>query len=295
MTDEDMDAERGQTEARIREAIRRQPPMPALCGEVARRIREPNADFGELAEKMRMDPGVTMNVLKLANSTYFGGGGRVDSLRHAFVRLGARRLFQLVVAQGVASRMASRLVGYGLEPGALLRHSLCVAMTAEALTRKLRLGFEETIFTAGLLHDMGKPVMDAFVLESGPQAQTRLRNEPLSSETVEMDLFGITHAEVGSLLMTEWGFPIDLAEIVRAHHRIAATTLHELPARMVRLADGFAACSGFGGGSGEVNSELLAEDKSKLRLDPEAFDQLAEGIPEKAAELENMLTMIHRD
>ncbi len=289
MTDESMDARRERNAARIREAIRRQPPMPALCGEVARHIREPAADFGMLAEEMRLDPGVTMNVLKLANSAYFGSSGRVDSLRHAFVRLGARRLFQLVVAQGVASRMATRLAGYGLEPGALLRHSLCVAMTAEALTRTRKLGFEETIFTAGLLHDMGKPVMDVFVSEAGPEAQARLRDEPVCSEAAEADLFGISHAEAGALLMTEWGFPADLAEIVRAHHRIAATKLYGLPARMVRLADGYAASRGFGGGQEAAIRDSLAEDEAALGVAPADFEKLTEGIPEKVAELEAVL------
>jgi putative nucleotidyltransferase with HDIG domain len=277
-------------EQMIREAIRQFPSMPSLCRDVMEQIRNPNADYAVLAERLRLDPGVTMNVLKVANSSFFAGSRRVDSLLQAFVRLGSRRLFQIMLTQNVAGRMAVRLTGYELEPHALLRHSLFTALAAETLTKKLKLGFGETMFTCGLLHDMGKLVMDEYAQALHPILRKHLENEAEPFDAIEHELFGITHAEAGALLMREWRFPEDLTAIVQTHHRPDRSDSHGTAARIVRLADRLADARGCGDGMDRARYDTADAPDDNFGLATDELADLTDQMVEKLDELESVLT-----
>ncbi len=276
--------------AMIREAIRQHPPMPAMVKQVMLELRNPEVNYAQLADRMRMDPGVTMNVLKLANSSAFVGTRQVDSLQQAFVRLGTRRLFQIVLAQNVAGRLAARLDGYELEPGALLRHSLCVALTAESLAKRLKLSFSETVFTAGLLHDMGKLVMDRFLVAAKPLVRKKLDESADPFDRIEHALFNIAHPDAGALLMETWQFPSDLVEIVRLHHHPTDSSTFGNAALIVHWADTLSYSQGFGDGVDGFRYEVFGQADKMLGLGPKDVERIASETLEKIKEMEDILT-----
>jgi HD-like signal output (HDOD) protein len=114
---------------------------------------------------MKHDPGLTANVLKLENSAYFGIPSKVGSLKHAISFLGLKRFTQIVVAACVSENMDKAAEGYDLEAGELWRHSIAVSITAGAIAKLKKDITAEDVFTPGLLHDMGKLVLGAFVKE----------------------------------------------------------------------------------------------------------------------------------
>jgi putative nucleotidyltransferase with HDIG domain len=274
----------------IREAVRQTAPMPAMCREVMNQINAVDVDYGRLAEKMRLDPGVTMNVLKLANSSFFGGKHPVDSLRQAFVRLGTRRLFQIVLAQSVADRLAVRLDGYELEPHALLRHSLCVALTAETLAKKTGQEDSETLFTAGLLHDMGKVPMDPFLTAAKPMLRHRLQNCDWPFDRIEEELFGLSHSEAGKLLMEEWRFPPQLTDVIATHHHPHLSVGRNRAALMLHWADTLAYSEGFGDGIDGFRYAVSDSAAEQLDLRPRDIEYIASETLEKLTEMEEILT-----
>lgn len=233
---------------RVIEAVESQPSMPAMYAKVLSALNNPDIDFCQIAEIIRFDPGITMNVLKAVNSVAFGTGNAIESLQQAAVRLGARRLVNIVMAQGIVSKMSVPIAGYGLEPQILLRHSISVALTAEAIAETLNAGNSDLLFTAGLLHDMGKVILGPFVEEHNARFETLLEETDAPFDVLENEVLGITHAESGSLLMRRWGFPDLLVDVVRMHHDPPSAKKYEDQTLMVHLADTLVYGMGVGDG-----------------------------------------------
>ena len=147
----------------IKEGIKSFPEFPAATQRILELINEPTVDYEALEKAMRYDPGLTANILRLANSAQFGVKRHVDSLHRAFVLLGQKRIFELVMANISASTFSGELPGYQLYKQDFLRHSMWVGIAAEQFANTLKLRTRETLFTAGLLHDIGKLILDPFL------------------------------------------------------------------------------------------------------------------------------------
>jgi HD-like signal output (HDOD) protein len=141
------------------------PTMPEAGTKMLSLLEEPDTEISEIEESLRYDPGLTANILKLANSAYFGIPSKIGSLRQAVVVLGFKRLVQLVFASCVSAVMDKSVPGYDLPPGDLWRHSIAVSIAAEALVKDKKKGVSRDVFTPALLHDVGKLVLGTFVKE----------------------------------------------------------------------------------------------------------------------------------
>ncbi len=233
--------------ARVQAAVKKHQPMPAMYRELVESINAPDVSFKQLSDIVRYDPGMTMNILKVVNSAAFSGAARIDSLQQAFVRLGMQRLFKIIMAQGVSVELAGRLKGYDVEPKMLLKHSIGVALAAEGLAQKLSYP-HDLLFTAGLLHDMGKVVLDPFVQEMRPELDARLAGSDTEYDQIERDVIGVDHAQAGAWLMEQWSFPEELVSCVADHHHPGAAGTYKDAALMVHLADTLIYSAGIGDG-----------------------------------------------
>ena len=129
------------------------PSLPTSALDMVRLANEPETSVDELRRIIERDPGLTTNVLHLANSAFFGGSGHIGSVRDAAVRLGNRRVFQLALSSALAPVACSPVKGYDLPAMALLRHCVATAVATERLAEALEQSLPDHAFTAGLLHD----------------------------------------------------------------------------------------------------------------------------------------------
>lgn len=195
--------------------VRKVEAMPSAIQQSLALLRQPDADMGTLARIIEFDPGLTANILHLANSAYFGGARAISSVREAVLRLGVEQVFQLLIAAVAAPRLRQEIKGYGLPAGRLLAHSVTTAVAAEAVGRQLGLAIPECTFTAGLLSNVGKVVLGTF-LEVDPRPILDLAEaEELTFEQAEQVMLGISHDEVGAALLEHWGLPGPLVYVVR--------------------------------------------------------------------------------
>ena len=134
------------------------PTMPGAGAKMLSLLEEPHTEVSQIEEILRYDPGLTANVLKLANSAYFGIPSKIGSLKQAVIVLGLKRLAQLVVASCVSAVMDKSVPGYDLPPGDLWRHSIAVSIAAEAMVKDKKRMVSQDVFTPALLHDVGKLV-----------------------------------------------------------------------------------------------------------------------------------------
>jgi len=107
--------------------------------------------------------------------------------------------------------------GYDLPAGELWRHSLAVSVAAKGLAAELKLPAADEIFTAGLLHDVGKLILGHFVQEDYPEIERALA-QGMTFEAAEAAVLGIDHAEIGARVLAQWSLPENIVHAVRWHH-----------------------------------------------------------------------------
>jgi len=193
------------------------PSLPGATTKLVSLIDDPNAAVAEIEEILRMDPGLTANVLKLSNSAYFGFPSKIGSVHKAIILLGAKRLMQLVMTSCVNSVMNKSIPGYDLPPGEMWRHSIAVSVAAEGLIEELNVPEADEIFTAALLHDVGKLVLGEFVKGDIAKIE-KIVSKDVSFEVAEQAVLGIDHAEIGAKILESWGLPEEIVSAVRWHH-----------------------------------------------------------------------------
>ncbi len=193
------------------------PSMPQAGIKLRALLTEEDVPTEEIERILRHDPGLAANVLRLANSAFFGIPTKVSSLKHAVMLLGVKRFAQIAVTASMNKVMDSAVEGYGLSPGKLWLHSIAVSTTAEALAKNRKLAGNSDFFTPALLHDLGKLVLGKFVKKELPKIES-LVAKGVPFVIAEKDVLGTDHAEIGALILSKWRFPGDLINAVRWHH-----------------------------------------------------------------------------
>ncbi len=212
------------------------PNMPQAGVKLRALLVKEDVSTGEIEEILRRDPGLATNVLRLANSAYFGIPSKVSTLKHAVMLLGVQRFSKIAVSACASKAMDAAVEGYGLSPGELWLHSIAVSTTAEALTKNRKLPETSDFFTPALLHDIGKLVLGEFVKKELPKIEALVANG-VPFEIAEKDVLGTDHAEIGALILSKWSFPSDLVNAVRWHHYPEAAEISTLQPEIVYIAN----------------------------------------------------------
>lgn len=243
------------------------PPLPTTAVRVFELLGDPDVDISELLEVVQYDPGLTSNVLRLANSASSASSTEIVSLRNALVRLGTRQVSQLVVLSVAGPQMRPAVRGYDLAPGKLLEHSIAVAFCGEELANELGIDASDQVFTAGLLHDIGKVVLGVFVeVDAAPILDLAYR-EQISFEAAERDVLGLDHAEVGARLLESWKLPLSIVHSARWHHQPECFENGEsMTVDLVHVADNLSLMAGIGVGIDGLNYHPSPETMARIQL-----------------------------
>ena len=193
------------------------PSMPRAWIKLRALLAEEDVSVDEIEAILRHDPGLATNVLRLANSAFFGLRSKVGTLKHAVMLLGVKRFARIAVSAGMNKTMDKAVEGYNLSPGELWLHSIAVSNTAEAFARQKKLAETKDVFTPALLHDMGKLILGRFVKEERHNIQ-RITAQGVPLDIAEHMVLGTDHAEIGALILARWSFPDDIVNAVRWHH-----------------------------------------------------------------------------
>ncbi len=197
-------------------AVGQLPAMPHAAGKVLRLVNEPDATAEGLRQIIETDPALTAAVLRLVNSALFGLPKAVSTVSHAVMLIGFIRLRALTLTTVMASMKGSIPEDVAPERDLIWDHSVSSGLAARALAERQGLAWSEEAFVAGLLHDCGALVM----LANHPEAYRSLVEKhgrlPLPAE--EEEVFGFTHEQVGTLLLSEWNLAPQLIAVAGGHH-----------------------------------------------------------------------------
>jgi putative nucleotidyltransferase with HDIG domain len=214
-------------------------PVPQFAISIAHMLSDEDMDIASIANEIKRDQVLSATVLRLCNSSYLGLPRKIASIDQAIVYLGSKTLIQMVITAQTEKIFHSSEHGYSLSRGGLYHHALATARLSERLAKVHRGIAPDVAYTAGLLHDIGKVVLDQYIADIQPLFYRMIHDKNQDSITLEREIFGIDHCQAGLVLTERWDLPDIIKDAILFHHYPSMVETNEEIVNMVYLADVF--------------------------------------------------------
>lgn len=205
------------------------PSMPLVLSQSLNLIDDPNSNIKQIAALISKDIALSAQVLKLVNSAYYGFPSQITTIEKAMALLGFNTIKNLILSVSVKSMMMTN------SGKALWEHSIRCAVACQMLSKSLGGIDPDEAYIIGLLHDVGKSVMET-VNKDAIKEINRLIGLGADSLQAEQMFFGFTHTDVGKEVVTQWKLPLVVGSAVRYHHNPLASP-NKLQAYIVYIGD----------------------------------------------------------
>lgn len=201
--------------------IRNLPTPPIVFNQIQRVINDPKVSAGHIASILAEDPAMSVKVLKLTNSAFYGLSRQIDSVKQAILIVGLEAIKNLVLSASVLDMFKGKNLDQDFHEK-FWRHSLATGFCCRILARQIRsrgVVDPDTAFSAGLLHDIGKMVVSCFLRDEYTRLkQEREVNQTATDYEIEERTLGYTHAQIGGFLASHWKLPQRLGSSITFHH-----------------------------------------------------------------------------
>lgn len=202
-------------------SVRNLPTPPIVFHQIQKVINDPHVSAAQIASILSEDPAMSVKVLKLTNSAFYGLSREIDSVKQAVVIVGLEAIRNLVLSASVLDMFKQESLDQEFQEK-FWRHSLAVGVCGRILAKKLRkrgIVDPDAAFSAGLLHDVGKMILCCFLPGEFKKYQDE-RDNDTTAETFEIEerVLGYNHAQIGAILATQWKLPARLTEAITYHH-----------------------------------------------------------------------------
>jgi len=272
--------------------IREAAVLPEMGAGLVQTLSNPDVGFEELTRVFREDFALATNLLKIANSAFYGFSRQIDSTERAIVLLGVNAVKALAFACSVRSAFTA-----GVEIGhvwarRLWLHSLATGVIARRVFRKAGLPNDEGAFLAGVIHDMGlllenqcRPELFVEVVEAASGADVPFRE-------LEQHLLDTDQCELGQAAARQWRLPPHLVDVVACHHTpMEADEGARVLVCAVALAEHLSAQAPLDFGDLTPADTLDPWVWDVLKLEPNEVQALPEVVEEQTRALRSILAM----
>ncbi|MBT8433058.1 MAG: HDOD domain-containing protein [Gammaproteobacteria bacterium] len=203
------------------------PSLPEIYLRVSEQLEDESTTVQQIGDTVQNDPAITTRILKMVNSAYYGMPNEVASVSQAVSLLGRERLKHILIGS-VLRGVFSEQENPAFSMQVFWQHSIKTAIIARQLATQINSIREpESMFTAGLLHDIGKLLLINKIPERMLAAEEYMIQKRADVLSAELSQVGITHTAVGEALMEHWGLPQLLIDCARNHHEV----VHDGPNR----------------------------------------------------------------
>ncbi|NLM04994.1 MAG: HDOD domain-containing protein [Clostridiales bacterium] len=264
------------------------PSLPMVTSRIMELTEDPDATVTDIEREILKDQGLTSRVLRLANSVYYGFPRRIHTISEATVLLGFKVIKSITLAATVSKVMLRELPGYGLERQGLWTQSQACAMIARNIARELKYKNSDHAYVAGLLHDIGKVILNTYVGEKYQDILALVENKGKSFLEAEREILGFDHGQVGARVAEKWNLPEDLVEAIAYHHDPDKAKVNVFLTDIIHMADAIVMMMGISMGSDGMNYKFSENTLKRLHIEEE---QLHRWIAESA----DMLTDLSGD
>lgn len=270
------------------EGIEALPPLSETVPRIMALLRDEKSNIADFEAVAQSDPSIATNLLKVANSPFYGSSSPVSRLSAAVARVGFKCVFDVVMATSYRKAIPARIPGYGLSAPDFWLHSTATAVYAESLGRELRLKCSGIGYTAGLLHDVGKLVIGEFLARECAENSWG----EFGTAAEERELLGSNHSDIGLEISVRWNLPIEIAHACRWHHEPdkAGDAVYADLVALIHVADFMANQAGFNGG-GAVAETLDRSILKRFSMTEEMMERIMEELKDKIIQVSDLTSV----
>jgi HD-like signal output (HDOD) protein len=212
------------------------PSLPEIFYQFKQALDDPESSFDEIGGIVGNDPGLTVRLLRIVNSAFFGFSQKVETISHAISIIGREQLKDLVLSTVVMDQFKN-IPPSSLNMESFWKHSIAVGLSARNLAFLKGETNSERFFVAGLLHDIGRLVICLKLPFKVLEVSLRIKSTGETLHKAEFEAMGFDHSGVGGELMRIWKLPGTLEEAVRFHHNPAEANEFSLEASTIHVAE----------------------------------------------------------
>ncbi len=256
------------------------PTLPKVLSKVISMLGEPRVSAREVAKVISQDQALVSRILRIVNSAFYGFPRQIKTIDHALVILGFNRLKAAIFTASVLEVFKNGQNNIGFDVNGFWEHSIGVGVISKALAKHLRLPNVEEHFIFGLLHDVGKLILDYYGKEFYEKVLPLQKEKDIPLREAELEIIGFDHSIVGSIVFEKWNLPYDMIDVVTWHHDVINYNGKFLQSvGIVAVADFLTRLIGLGFGGDNFIPPLHKNVFSMLNLDLMTMDYIiSEGI-----------------
>ena len=253
------------------------PTLPAVVPKLLSLMESDKTNASDIADLISNDPALASKILKVANSAYYGFSQQISNLKLAMPLLGNNMVRSLALSIGVIRNLPSGRKSPNFSEKGLWIHSLAVAELMQELGRRHgNRDSNEYLFIIGLLHDIGKVVLNQFFGEVFQKALEEVNGQEIEGlHIAERRLIGFDHGEVGAMLSKRWNFPDVINNSIAAHHKVEVpegTNIHDLA--VLRIANALPQELGLGEEGNPIAPVISDQDIKALQMEKGELEDL---------------------
>ena len=213
------------------------PTLPDVVSKIVTLVQDEKTTAQDLCKLIAFDQAISIRLLKVANSAYYGFLKEVATIQHSIVILGFDEVKRLSLGIAMFNFMQKTGDETSLVMDEFWKHSIGCSLASRIISKKV--GIEpDIISTASLLHDIGKLILDNLFSKEYSIVLDRSKKEEVSSIEVEKEMLGFDHSDVGLWLCEKWQFPPSLVMPIAYHHKVDESDQENiLQTSVVHLAD----------------------------------------------------------
>jgi putative nucleotidyltransferase with HDIG domain len=212
--------------------------LPDVYLRINQLVEDPNSTSSDIAKAANQDAAFTARLLKLANSAHYGFPTSVDTVAKAVTVIGTAQVRNLALSLSVAASFEG-LPNNLVSMRNFWKHSLLCALAARHLGKLAGRCDAESLFTAGLLHDIGELIIFNRLPDKSHEVLLAVLDsqQEITVPEAETGILGFDHAEVGSALAKNWRLPVLLQECIAFHHTPARAEKHPREVTLIHIAN----------------------------------------------------------
>lgn len=198
--------------------IKEIPTLPTIVFELNRALQDPDTSIAKVSETIEKDQALSLKLLKLVNSAFYGFKSRISNIRNAIVLLGFNTVRNAIVSVSVISAFSgkSKLTDFNITE--FWKHSLAVAVVSKSIAEKTKMEPPDNCFVGGLLHDVGKVILAQYLQDLFANVWSAMQEDLLTFYEAERQEIPVDHTKIGAYLASKWQLPLGLVEAIRWHH-----------------------------------------------------------------------------
>lgn len=239
------------------------PTLSVVANNIILITQNPKSSALEVGRAISNDQALVSKILRIANSSFYGFPKEITTVGHAVVILGFANIRNLVLAASILDVLSSEGENGVFDREEFWKHSLACGVTSKLISKRLGIQNPDEAFIWGLMHDVGKLILDSYFHEEFIQVVSLVKEKEILIKDAEQEVLGIDHAGVGGIVADKWNLHPALIKAIRFHHNPPRAHESMRMASIVHLADALCRAIDIGNG-GDNKIPCINEESWKL-------------------------------